>query len=148
MEFVNFLVNENDHTFRSKNHILQDIFKDWWEPFCQEYKNIRPVVYEEVEKFMGCGSKDNGYSVYECEDCGNYMFVPFTCKSRFCPSCGVNSCIRVANEMPTRCLDVKHRHITFTIAKELRVYFRIDRNMLNLLFEAIYGRKSVTKRCH
>ena len=110
MEFVNFLVNENYHTFRSKNHILQDIFKDWWEPFCQEYKNIRPVVYEEVEKFMGCGSKNNGYSVYECEDCGNYMFVPFTCKSRFCPSCGVNSCIRVANEMPTRCLNVKHGH--------------------------------------
>ena len=67
MEFKDFLVNANDHTFRSKNHILQDIFKDWWEPFCQEYKNIRPVVYEEVEKFMGCGSKDNGYSVYECD---------------------------------------------------------------------------------
>ena len=50
MEFKDFLVNTNDHTFRSKNHILQDIFKDWWEPFCQEYKNIRPVVYEEVEK--------------------------------------------------------------------------------------------------
>ena len=49
MEFVDFLVNENDHTFRSKNHILQDIFKDWWEPFCQEYKNIRPVDYGRVE---------------------------------------------------------------------------------------------------
>lgn len=136
MEFVNFLVNENDHTFRSKNHILQDIFKDWWEPFCQEYKNIRPVVYEEVEKFMGCGSKNNGYSVYECEDCGNYMFVPFTCKSRFCPSCGVNSCIRVANEMPTRCLDVKHRHITFTISDELCSFFQKDRSLLDILFKA------------
>ena len=31
----------------------------------------------------------------------------------------------------------KHRHITFTIAKELRIYFRMDRKMLNLLFDAV-----------
>ena len=124
MKFNDFLFNEDNHTFRSKNHILQDIFKDWWQSFCDKYKNIRPVVYDEVNKFIGCGSKDNGYSVYECDSCGNYMFVPFTCKSRFCPSCGVNSCIRVANEMPTRCLDVKHRHITFTISDKLCSFFK------------------------
>lgn len=136
MEFVDFLVNENDHTFRSKNHILQDIFKDWWEPFCNKYKNIRPVVYEEVEKFTGCGSKENGYSVYECDKCGNYMFVPFTCKSRFCPSCGVNASIKVANQMPTRCLDIKHRHITFTIPDELCPFFQKYRSLLDILFKA------------
>ena len=136
MNFEEFLFDENDHTFRSKNHVLQDIFKDWWQSFCDKYKNIRPVVYDEVNKFIGCGSKDNGYSVYECDSCGNYMFVPFTCKSRFCPSCGVNSCIRVANEMPTRCLDVKHRHITFTISDKLCSFFQKDRSLLDILFKA------------
>ena len=123
MKFEEFIIDENNHTFRSNNHILQDIFKDWWEPFCTEFKNIRPIVLEEVNKFIGCGCKENGYSVYSCEDCGNYMFVPFTCKSSFCPSCGVNSCLKVADEMPTRCLDTKHRHITFSIPESLWPYF-------------------------
>ena len=81
-------------------------------------RNIRPVVYEEVEKFISYSSKENEHSVYECDKCGNYMFVPFTCKSRFCPSCGVNACLKVANQMPSRCLDVKHRHITFSISNK------------------------------
>lgn len=34
MKFEEFIGLEDKHTFRNKNHILQDIFKDWWEPFC------------------------------------------------------------------------------------------------------------------
>lgn len=64
------------------------------------------------------------------------MFVSFTCKSRFCPSCGVNSCIEVANEMPSRCLDVKHGHINFTISNELCPFFQKDSSLLAILFKA------------
>ena len=62
-----------------------------------------------------CGSLSLGYSVYNCNVCGNYAYVPFTCKSRFCPSCGINSCINRSNIMPSRCMNYSHRHITFTI---------------------------------
>ena len=50
MKFEEFICLEDKHTFRSKNHILQDIFKDWWEPFCSKYSNlnIRPIVFKEV----------------------------------------------------------------------------------------------------
>ncbi len=34
-------------------------------------------------------------------------------------------------------IHAKHRHITFTIAEELRIWFRYDREMLGLLFEAV-----------
>lgn len=64
------------------------------------------------------------------------MFVPFTCKSRFCPSCGVNACLKVANQMPSGCLDVKHRHITFTISEKLCPFFQKDRSLLDILFKA------------
>lgn len=138
MKFEDFIRSENEHTFRSNNHILQDIFKDWWEPFCHTFSNlnIRPVVFHEVSKFIGCGSKDNGFSFYECDSCGNHLYVPFTCKSRFCPSCGVNSSLRVSDSMPSRCLDVKHRHITFTIPDSLWNFFRADRSLLDLLFKS------------
>lgn len=67
---------------------------------------------------------------------GNYAYVPFTCKSRFCPSCGVNSAINRSSFMPSKCLDVPHRHITFTIPDSLWKYFRADRSLLNLLFDS------------
>lgn len=138
MNFEEFICSENEHTFRSKNHILQDIFKDWWHIFVNQHSNlnIRPVVFSEVTKFLGCGSKDNGFSFYQCDKCDNYLYVPFTCKSRFCPSCGVNSCLNVSETMPSRCIDVKHRHITFTIPNSLWIYFRTDRSLLDILFKA------------
>lgn len=32
---------------------------------------------------INCGSLSNGYAVFTCQHCDNYLFVPFTCKSRF-----------------------------------------------------------------
>ena len=56
--------------------------------------------------------------------------------SRFCPSCGVNSCINRSKIMPSRCLDVPHRHIIFTIPDVLWDLFRKYRHLLNDLFNA------------
>ena len=135
MYHYRLIQDENDHTIRNKNHIIQDIFKDWWEPFLEKFP-VRDVCKHEIDKFLLCGSKSLGYSVYECKSCGNYAYVPFTCKSRFCPSCGVNSCINRSEIMPSRCLDVPHRHITFTISNFLWPFFLIDRSLLNELFDA------------
>ena len=38
--------------------------------------------------------------------------------------------------MPSRCLDVPHRHITFTISNFLWPFFLNDRSLLNELFDA------------
>lgn len=138
MDYLKYIKDEVDHTLSTKSHIIQDIFKDWWDIFLKENNtlNIRDVVKHEISKFIGCGSKQNGFSLYECEDCHNYLYVPFTCKSRFCPSCGVNTCLNRSNIMPSRCLSVQHRHIVFTISEKLRSFFQKDRSLLNELFDA------------
>jgi len=138
MNYSEYIKNENEHTLKPKSHILQDIFKDWWDIFLKENPklNIRNVVKRDVSKFMGCGSKDNGFAFYQCDDCDNYLYVPFTCKSRFCPSCGVNTCLNRSEIMPSRCLDVPHRHIIFTISDQLWPVFFKHRNLLDELFKA------------
>ena len=89
MEFLDFLEEEIKHTYKpdecKSKFKIKDIFNDHWFSFLQDNPNliIRPVVYEEVEKMMGCGSLSNGYAVYTCDYCDNYLYVPFTCKSRF-----------------------------------------------------------------
>lgn len=69
--FLDFVKSEKDHTIRFGKHIIQDIFKDWWQPFVKENNSlyIRPVVLNEINKFISCGSKNSGFAVYECEHC-------------------------------------------------------------------------------
>ena len=65
MDFSNFITTEAEHTQSNKNHIIQEIFKDWWDAFLEQNTklNIRDVVKKEVSKFMNCGSKDNGFAI-------------------------------------------------------------------------------------
>ena len=69
MEFLEFLKEENKHTYKPDNckskFKIKDIFNDHWYSFLEDNPNlnIRPIVHEEVEKMMGCGSLSNGYVV-------------------------------------------------------------------------------------
>ena len=90
MEFFEFLKEKNNHTYNydtnNSKFKIKDIFNDHWYSFLEDNPNlnIRPVVYEEVEKMMSCGSLSNSYAVYTCNLCKNYLYVSFTCKSLFC----------------------------------------------------------------
>lgn len=124
---------------RTIKYRLKDIFSDHWENFIKENKdlNIRPVVLKEVDKMISCRTSELGYSVYECPDCGELKFSYHTCKSRFCPSCG-NKYVRKRTEaILQKCYNCKHRHIVFTISDFLWDFFRKDRKLLDLLFQAV-----------
>ena len=124
---------------RTIKYRLKDIFSDHWENFIKENKdlNIRPVVLKEVNKMISCRTSELGYSVYECPDCGELKFSYHTCKSRFCPSCG-NKYVRKRTEaILQKCYNCKHRHIVFTISDFLWDFFRKDRKLLDLLFQAV-----------
>ena len=84
---------------------------------------------------MDCGNSANGFMMYEC-DCGNSKIVPFRCKSRVCNSCGFQYQKFRAEKVKSKLIKCDHRHVVFTIAEELRIYFRQDRNLLNVLFQS------------
>ena len=72
---------------------IKTIFRDFWYIIFTELSVIysKPhwnSIVENVEKMIGCGDPSNGYAEYVCPQCGNKKKVPFTCKSRFCTSCG------------------------------------------------------------
>ena len=143
MEFFEFLKEKNNHTYNydtnNSKFQIKHIFNDHWYSFLEDNPNlnIRSVVYEEVEKMMGCGSLSNGYAVYTCNHCNNYLYVPFTCKSRFCSSCGTKYTLDRANTISKKIINCSHRHLTFTIHRDLCPLFQKDRALLNLLFDAV-----------
>ena len=115
---------------------IKDIFADHWDAFLDEGYPIRPAVLKNVDKIIKCSDPSMGHALYHCEHCGKFKHVYFTCKSRFCNSCGAKYIQDRASSISSKLINCKHRHIVFTIPEELRIFFRRDRKLLNLLFKA------------
>lgn len=120
---------------------IQDLFRRYWSDFKIKYASqlTRTSIIDNVERMIKCGSFDSGYLYFECPNpvCNNFHMQPFTCKSRFCPSCGKKYNDARVKEICKKCLNVPHRHITFTISEKLRKYFLLDRTLIDCLFEAV-----------
>ena len=115
---------------------LQDIFKDHYE----EIKYIlhpRNAVMSNIDRMLVCGDSKFGGAFFGCADCGTLKFVPYTCKSRFCPSCGNMYNQKRSFSISSKLISCVHRHCVFTIPEELRVFFLKDRSLLGELFHSV-----------
>lgn len=99
--------------------------------------NLRPDIIDNIERVLECKNPRYGGTMYECPTCHSLKFVPHTCKSRFCPSCGYLYSQHRADAIKQILINCNHRHAVFTIPKELRNLFRQDREALNDLPEAV-----------
>ncbi len=107
-----------------------------WEDYKTRYKDsTRQVETENVERLRQCRKPQNGYKIYQCPECGVRKYVPFTCKSRLCTSCGTKSTNEWADKIHHKLLKVHHRHAVFTIPDRLREIFKSLRYQ-RILFEA------------
>lgn len=114
--------------------VIKRIFKEHWNDFIVLYSDkIRKTIFREVEKMLECGSLEKGFIEFKCEACGETKRVGFRCKSRFCISCGKIRCDDWAEEMTGRLINIAHRHMFFTIPKELRKVFAEKRELLALI---------------
>ena len=68
--------------------ILQNIFSNHFHKLLNSNIKIRDTVIENVDKMIHCGDFKRGYAFYICEHCSRFMVSPFSCRSRFCTSCG------------------------------------------------------------
>lgn len=134
-DFALYKDKVNDRKVKFK---IKDIFKDHWNNFVNTYKDItiRDVVFKNVNKILKCKTFSLGYTEYECPNCHKSLVVPNTCKSRFCSSCGNKYNEERAISIYSKLFKHPHRHVVWTIPKELRRFFREDRSRLNYFFEA------------
>ena len=74
---------------RIDNEVFKQIFLDHWGDFKVKNPVYNNDHYEEVvQKMLGCGKEEGGYSEYICLKCGKELRrVAFSCKSCFCLSC-------------------------------------------------------------
>lgn len=117
-------------------NILQKIFTDYFEEI-KYTLHPRDREMENIDKMIHCGDPSYGGAMYACPDCGELKFVPFRCKSRFCPTCGNKYAMERTANMSFKLVNVRHRHCVFTIDKCLRPFFLENRKLLDCLFHAV-----------
>ena len=135
-----FIITENSHNYKSTG-IIAKIFEDHWDSYYAKYKNtldvLRPNANKEVQKVIDCSNHNLGSSVYVCPKCEEIIFSHHTCKGKLCSSCGIKSQKIKTNHILEKCINVKHRHITFTIPSSLCHWFFNDLSSTNLLFDSV-----------
>jgi len=115
---------------------LKDIFNDHYEEI-KYTLHPRKAVMANIDRMLICGDPNSGGAFFGCGDCGTLKFVPYTCKSRFCPSCGNMYNQKRSFSISSKLISCVHRHCVFTIPEELRPYFLRDRSLLNELFHSV-----------
>ena len=117
-------------------NILQKIFTDHYEEI-KYTLHPRKTEMENIDKMLNCGDPSFGGAMYGCPHCGKLKFVPFRCRSRFCPTCGNKYAMERSTSMLFKLINVRHRHCVFTIDEDLRAFFLQDRSLLNCLFHSV-----------
>jgi hypothetical protein len=121
--------------------VLRTILEDHWTSVKDRIIRRLPAavaaaVVANVEKVLQCRTETNGFAEFVCDACGRTHTVCFTCKSRFCPSCGKVRAGEAAAMAATRLLNVEHQHLTFSVPAELRPLLFTDRSLLAVVAKA------------
>lgn len=130
------LFNFSQYVLKGGKETFRYIFFDNFEYISKLHISgkMRDVTFDNIQKTILCSSIYLGYDLYECPNCGLETIVAHTCSSRFCSKCGSKASQKRAAFVYAMTFESKHRHIVFTIPKELRPFFLKDRTLLDGLF--------------
>ena len=120
--------------------ILSKYFFTYWRANNHRFPtSSRHSILENVTRFLECGDSKIGYTSYICLKCKTIHKTPFSCKSRFCSSCGKNYSETWAHNVANSLIDCQHRHASFSLPSGwIRNFFFRHRHLLKDLAEASY----------
>ncbi len=116
---------------------FEEFERSYSEQFEEQYGYLRTEVMKAIYSFLECGIPENGMARVRCDECGHDFFVAYSCRCRVvCPSCSTKRSILFGEKIREIVKPVPHLHITFTIPKLLRAYFRRNRRLLKILVQS------------
>ena len=116
---------------RVDKNTFKQIFRDYWGPFQQRHPRYQDRhVQAVIDKMLGCGTLEAGYTTYLCPHCLEEKRVAFSCKSSFCLSCcKVYVDEWVAHIGRTLYEGVSYRHVVLTMPDALHLEFYRHRTL-------------------
>ena len=121
----------------SLKNIFSSFFFEYWEQIKFNFdEKRRKNIWKNVCAFLRCGNPKFGYAEYICPDCFEKLVVPFTCKSKFCPSCGIVYAEKWAHSLHEQLFNVHSIYISlflFLLVLSGIFSFFSNLNFVNLL---------------
>ena len=101
--------------------------------FTQVCGELRDGIIFNVSKILFCKTKYLGFKNYTCGKCSHTKSVAFTCKGRFCSSCGKKQTDRWISKTTNVLPKTRWQHITFTMPDSLWPIFWFNRFLFGFI---------------
>ena len=115
---------------------IQDIFINYGDEYIKNHK-LSNEQWKVFNAIRNCGTKELGYHICTCEECGKEYFGFNSCRNRHCPMCQNYAREKWIQKEASYLLDTKYFHIITTVPYELNKIFLYNKKILyNILFKA------------
>ena len=137
--FYNRRHPERTDYYRIIEGCFEEFERSYPELFEEKYGYLRGEVMKAIYAFLDCGIPENGMTRVRCEECRHDFFVAYSCRCRVaCPSCSTKRSILFGEKVREMVKPLSLLHMTFTIPKIWRIYFRRNRKLLKLLVQSAH----------
>ena len=93
--------------------------------FVDAYGPLKPYAEKAFGSLLLCGDPNLGVTRFSCCTCNIELAVPFSCKTRICPSCAKRRAEEVAANLVERLPATALRHLVVTIPRKAGLRLRI-----------------------
>ena len=117
-------------------YTIRDIFKMYGPEYIKNH-NLSKEQWKVYNAIINCGTKELGYHICTCNECGEQYFGYNSCRNRHCPMCQNYAREKWINKESSYLLDSRYFHIITTVPYELNELFLYNEKICyNILFKA------------
>jgi hypothetical protein len=118
---------------------LRDIFNAFAPEYLARYPNLPTSHRKAISAIQHCQSGHYGYSLYQCQSCGEKHRVNRSCGNRHCPQCQQHKTQQWLQHHLDKQLPGPHFLLTFTVPETLRPFMRSHQR---LAYQAMFQASS------
>ena len=132
----------------------EDFLKTYDSRYEESHGPLPPPSAKVMDKLLRCGDPRYGLTLFHCPECKIHMAVPFSCKTRVCPSCVNRRAECLSHSLAEKLPEGENRHLVVTLPKKmgLRKRFQLDtrlhRQIVRLIHRVIGRWMSRQVGCH
>lgn len=117
-------------------YTIQDIFIKYGNEYIKKHK-LSKEQWKVFNAIINCKSKELGYHICTCEDCGEEYFGYNSCRKRHCPNCQKNAREKWISNEESYLLVCSYFYVVTTIPSELNEIVMCNQEILyNIIFKA------------
>lgn len=117
-------------------YTIKDIFKNYGDEYIKNHK-LSKQQWKVYNAIINCGTKELGYHICTCSECGEEYFGYNSCRNRHCPMCQKYAREKWIQNESNYLLDSRYFHIITTVPYELNEIFLYNQKICyNILFKA------------